>query len=109
MNSPSTTFPCLLLMLGRGRGPSSTAPRPSALGAQGRMPNREGSDARMQNTPTQYRVLRSGQREGQKYIGTRKGAVLRAHCQSGSTPSLRATGTSPKPSIAGTATTPRSA
>lgn len=36
MNSASTSLPCLLLMLGRGRGPRGSAP--SALGAQGRSP-----------------------------------------------------------------------
>lgn len=58
MNSPRTLFPCLLLILGWGQGLSSSAPCPSALGAQGRVPDREGSDARhisapaMQNTPS---------------------------------------------------------
>lgn len=56
MNSLSTPLPCLLLILGWGQGLSSSAPCPSALGAQGMMPDREGSDARHISAPAMQNI-----------------------------------------------------
>lgn len=77
------------------------------------MPDREGSDAIQRHTRrkippnTEPRAPIWEEREGQKHVRKRKGAVLSARCPSGSTPSLPVTGTSPKPSFADTAATPQ--
>lgn len=70
MHSPGTQFPCLPPMLGQGQGPRGSAPPPFALGAQGRMPDTEGSDTRHSGAkhPTEGTVRTNLGRERGKNI-----------------------------------------
>lgn len=77
MHSPGTPFPCLPPMLGRGQGPRGSAPPPSALGAQGRMPDTEGSDTRhtaVQNTPQRVPCAPIWEERGAKTYKEKEGS-----------------------------------